>query len=275
MTAAGQRLLDLLLEDVGAASKLTISELSERAGTSESSVVRMSKSLGFRGYPDLRLALAAAAVPLEPGPRTVVGDITPDDGVDDVLHKLEHQESTALAQTASGLDRAALLATIEAVASARVVDVYGVAASALVGADLAQKLQRIGRVCQTYADRHLATTSAALRGAGDVAIAISHSGDTADVLEPLRLARAGGATTVAITSRPKSAVTRAVDHVLISAGAEERAFRPGATASRISQLLVVDAIFVGVAQRSFEDTTTALRVTREAVAGIDAHHRRR
>ncbi|GAA3109099.1 hypothetical protein ACFQES_12390 [Nonomuraea salmonea] len=52
--------------------------------------------------------------------------------------------------------------------------------------------------------------------------------------------------------------------MLISAGRETE-FRPGALASRISQLLVVDCVFVGVAQRTFDSSQEALESTRRAV----------
>lgn len=272
LTPVGRRLLDLLLEDLEAASRLTISELSERVGASEASVVRTSRALGYRGYPELRLALAAASTAT---PRTVVGDITRDDDLGTVLRKLAHQESAALEQTARGLDQEALALTVEAVAGARRVDVYGVAASSLVAMDLAHKLQRIGRACQTHPDRHLAVTSAALLGTDDVAIGISHSGLTPDVVEPLRRARESGATTVAITSSHRTPLARLADHLLVCAGTEERAFRPAATASRISQLLVVDAVFVRVAQHTFDTTTAALQATRDAVARLQHSRPRR
>ncbi len=52
--------------------------------------------------------------------------------------------------------------------------------------------------------------------------------------------------------------------MLVSAGRETE-FRPGALASRISQLLIVDCIFVGVAQRTFIASDAALRVTKDAL----------
>lgn len=275
LTGAGQRLVALILEDVGAASQMTIAELSDRVGTSQASVVRTSRALGFRGYPELRLALAAAASSAPAAGRTVVGDIAEHDDIDAVLRKLALQETTAIEQTAAGLDREALNAAIAAVAVARVTEVYGVAASSLVGLDLAQKLQRIGRIGRSHPDRHLAVTSAALLGPSDVAIGISHSGETRDVIEPLRHAGRVGAVTVAVTSHPRSTLAKVADHVLACAGSEERAFRPGATASRISQLLVVDAIFVGVAQHDFVQTSVALETTRKAVAELDRSTRPR
>ncbi|WP_399171336.1 SIS domain-containing protein [Streptomyces sp. TLI_171] len=52
-------------------------------------------------------------------------------------------------------------------------------ASGLVALDLQQKLHRIGRRVNAWVDPHIALTSAALLRGGDVAIGVSHTGDTA------------------------------------------------------------------------------------------------
>ncbi|MFD2349177.1 SIS domain-containing protein [Nonomuraea ferruginea] len=54
--------------------------------------------------------------------------------------------------------------------------------------DVAQKLLRIGLSSHAFQDAHLALTSAVLLKDGDVAIGISTSGETPDVIEPLRRA---------------------------------------------------------------------------------------
>jgi DNA-binding MurR/RpiR family transcriptional regulator len=141
-----------------------------------------------------------------------------------------------------------------------------VGASGLVAQDLQQKLARIGRPGHAHGDSQSALTSAVLLGQGDVFLAVSHSGETRDVLEPLRRASGLGATTVVITNHPLSAAARLADFVLVSAG-RETTFRPGAMASRISQLVVVDCLFVCVAQRTYDTSSRALRITHQALEG--------
>ena len=132
--------------------------------------------------------------------------------------------------------------------------------------DLHQKLHRIGLLSSVWPDTHAALTSAALLGPGDVAIGISHTGTTIDTVEALRVAEAGGATTIAITNVRVSPLTAQARHVLTTA-ARETTFRSGAMASRIAQLAVVDCLFVGVAQRSYDRTLSALERTFAAVQG--------
>ncbi|MEV0585677.1 MurR/RpiR family transcriptional regulator [Nonomuraea sp. NPDC050310] len=262
LTPAAQTVAKLILEDPATVARSTITELSAASGTSEATIVRTARLLGFAGYPQLRLALAAAAAQTD---RLVPGDLAPDDPLSEVILKVSRAESEAISDTVAQLTSERLGLVVDAIAGARRIDSYGVSASGLVAADMAQKLMRIGLSCHAFNDAHLALTSAVLLKPGDVAIGISTSGETPDVLEPLRRAAEAGATTVAITNNPRSTIAELAEHVLISAGRETE-FRPGALASRISQLLVVDCVFVGVAQRTYETSQDALQSTRDAVA---------
>ena len=163
---------------------------------------------------------------------------------------------------------------VNALATATRIDIYGVGASGFVALDLQQKLQRIGRPAFAWPDPHMAITSAALRGAGDVAVGLSHTGTTVDTIDALREARAHGATTVAVTNFPWSPITEVADFVLLTA-ARETAFRSGAMTSRIAQLTVVDCLFVVLAQRDLPATKAALERTYAAAQAKRTRRARR
>ncbi|MFI6293220.1 MurR/RpiR family transcriptional regulator [Nonomuraea sp. NPDC050790] len=261
LTPAAQAIARIILDDPGLVVRSTITEFSAVSGTSEATIVRTARALGFAGYSQMRFALAAA-VAKEPE-RLVPGDLGPDDPLTDVIAKVARAEYEALADTAAQLDPGQLDEVVTAIVKARRVDVYGVSASGLVATDMSQKLLRIGLSTHPFCDAHLALTSAALLRDTDVVVAISCSGETPDVIAPSKTAKDAGATLVAITNNPRSSLAHLADHTLVSAG-RETAFRPGALASRISQLLIVDCIFVGLAQRTYESADAAIRATREA-----------
>ncbi|MFJ4619984.1 MurR/RpiR family transcriptional regulator [Streptomyces sp. NPDC088812] len=267
LTRSMQRVAEAVASDPAGCAALTVTGLAERTGTSEATVVRTARLLGYPGYRDLRLALAGLAAHQQSGRAPVIAtDIAVDDPLADVVAKLAHDERQTLADTAAGLDTVQLGAVADAVAAARRTDVYGVGASGLVAQDLVQKLLRIGLVAHAHGDPHLAVTGAVQLRAGDVAVAVTHSGSTGDVVEPLRVAFERGATTVAITGRPGGAVAQYADHVLTTSTARESELRPAAMSSRTGQLLVVDCLFVGVAQRTYETAAPSLAASYEALA---------
>ncbi|MEV0946853.1 MurR/RpiR family transcriptional regulator [Rhodococcus sp. NPDC049939] len=261
---ASARVAQLILDDPALVSRSTLHDLVQVVGTSEATIVRTARTLGFRGYPDMRLALATAV-----GQRRqedqITGDITVSDSIRDVIDKISGAEQRALRETAAHLDAEVIDRIADAVVAARKIVLYGAGASSLIAADLHQKLTRIGLISHAPADNHLAVTQAVLLAPSDVAIAISHSGETSETLAFLRQAHKAGASTVAVTSVDGSTLTTHADHVVYAAG-RDSIFRPAALSSRISHLMAIDCIFVAIAQRTFDRTTRAVAATHEALS---------
>ncbi|MEU5548956.1 MULTISPECIES: MurR/RpiR family transcriptional regulator [unclassified Micromonospora] len=266
LSPAEQRVARLVVADPADAARRTITDLATTAQTSEATVIRFCRSVGMDGYPQLRIRLAAeAARRIEPpDARVVGGDIPPGADFAQIIATIAFNDARAVEETAEQLDPAVCERVVDAIVAAGRIDIYGAGASGFVASDFQQKLHRIGRTAFYFPDVHTALTSAALLGRGDVAVGISHTGTTSDVVEVLEQARGRGATTVVLTNFPRSPVTDVADHILTTA-ARETTYRSGATASRIAQLTVVDCLFVGVAARNRPRARKALEATAEAV----------
>jgi len=271
LSPAQARIATEVLRDPAAVASSTIGQLAARCGTSLPSVTRFCLALGLTGYAELRLALAAesgrSSLSWERG---TGAEVRPDDSLDDVLRTLLHADTRALEDTVASLDVDALGRAVQAISDARRIDMYAVSGSASVAEDLRLRLHRIGRGANTWSDVHNALTSAALLGVGDVAVGISHSGETVEVLEPLERAGRQGATTVAVTNYPRSPLARTAEIVLVTS-ARDVTFRTGGLSGRHAQMIVFDALYLGVAQRDYHLAEQAFDVTADAVAD----HRRR
>jgi DNA-binding MurR/RpiR family transcriptional regulator len=266
LAPAEQRVAAGIVDDPAAAAAKTISELADQCRTSGTTVIRFCRAMGFPGYPELRLALAAAAQATNANDwRDVGSDIGPRDTVDQVIKKVTHADARAVEETGAQLDTEALGAVVDVIVKARRIDVYGVGAGALVALDLEHKLHRIGQTVHAWPDSVSAVTSAALLQSGDVAIGISHTGTTPGPIDGLTEARRQQATTIAITNFPASPIGRVADLVLTTA-VRETTFRSGELASRISALTIVDCLFVAIAQRNYKQTLRALERSYSAVA---------
>lgn len=267
LSAAERRVAERILEDPERVVDLTITGLAELCSSSQATIARFCQSVGFSGYREFRLALAAATS-REQAARDrfdlTTGDIDFADSVENIASKIAYQETLAIEQTTKGLDFAALSRAATAIRGAARVDLYGVGASSLTAQDLQQKLTRVGLAAFFSADPHLALTSAALLGPGDVAVVVSHTGETLETLNVILAARQTGAVTVAITNYPASELAEAADCVLVTHARESR-YRSGAMSSRIAQLTVGDVLFVSVAQGMPERMAGALERTYVAV----------
>lgn len=267
LSATEARIAQVVLEHPERVVDSTISELAVACDASQATIARFAQSIGFSGYREFRLAVAAATSREQAARERfelTESEVDPTDSVQEVVAKIAYQDALAIEQTARELDLDALDRVVAAIAAAGRIDLYGVGASSLTAQDLQQKLSRIGLNVFCSVDPHLALASAALQKPGNVAIGVSHSGETVETTHALAVARAAGATTVAITNFPDSTIGRDADHVLTTQ-ARESLYRSGAMSSRIAQLALVDFLFVRVAQQMYDRMTESLRLTYEAV----------
>ncbi|MEV0455128.1 MurR/RpiR family transcriptional regulator [Catellatospora methionotrophica] len=276
-----QRVAEQILEDPALAAQASIVDLAERAGTSTATVTRFCRVLGFKGYAALRVAIAT-----ESGREAqarwetdIDREIEPGDPMDRVLGVIASADARAIQETAARLDLTQVSRVAEAIAGANRVELFGLGSSGTAARELAFRLERIRVPCWHREDAHKALTNAALLGPGDVAIGLSHSGRTREVIEVLAEAADQGALTVAVTSFDKSPLAEAVDVVLTTA-VHETTFRLAALSALHGQLVAADLIYVAVAQRTYARTTEAFEVTARAVQAHRLHdeptsHRRR
>jgi DNA-binding MurR/RpiR family transcriptional regulator len=268
-TGALQRVAELVLADPAGAARSTIVELAERSGTSPATVTRFCRALGFDGYADLRLGIAS-----ETGRAARTGgwtmdigrEIEPTDPIDRVVAQVMAADTRAMQDTAALLDLAQIEQAADAIAAARRVAIYGASGSALVGAELQFCLHRIGLAAWSWTDVHDGLASSALLRPGDVALGISHTGQTRETIEMVAEAGSHGATTIALTSFPRSPLADVADIVLLTA-TQATTFRPDALSARHPQLFVLDLLYIAVAQRTHEQAHAALDLTARAVAG--------
>ncbi|WP_412538325.1 MurR/RpiR family transcriptional regulator [Longispora sp. K20-0274] len=268
LTATEQRVAGLVLADPSAVAGLTIGELAAASDTSTSTVLRFCKALGFPGYRMLQLALTAeVARAAEPRLSTGAdGGIDPGDRLAEIVAAVAGADVRAISETAAQLDLDALGACVDAMAAAYRVDVFAVGGSAQPAAGFQARMNYTGTPCWAWADVHLALGAAALLRPGAVALGVSHSGQTIEVIEPLEAARAAGATTVALTNFPRSPLASVADIVLTTA-VREGTFRPGDMSGTHPQTTVLDCVYAALAQRDRAGTEAKLLRATRAIAG--------
>ena len=272
MPGALARIAEVIAGDPEGAANASIVDLAERTGTSTATLTRFSRALGFKGYANLRVAIATETGRAEQArwETDISGDINPGDSLDSVLKVIATADTRAIQATAAGLEMTDVERVAGAIAEAGRVDIFGLGCSGAAGREMAFRLERIRIPVWCRSDSHTALTNAALLRPGDVAIGLSHSGRTSEVIETLAEASSHGALTVAVTSYPRSPLAEIADVVFVTS-VHETTFRLAALSALHSALLVLDLIYVAVAQRTYERTTEAFELT---VRAVEAHRRR-
>lgn len=230
---------------------LSVRELAAASRTSASSVIRLCRKLGCEGYREFQRELMYELASMDGINDVALEDIVPEDDVDSVLEKVLRSDVRSMEATARLVDPGVLAECARAIANCRTVNLYGVGASLLAARDMQTKLERVDKVCRIQDDWHGQLLSARNLHADDVAVVFSYSGLTEEMLTVARYARDHGATVIAITRAIGSELADEADLVL-GVASSEPLIRSGAMGSRMSQLLIVDALYATYVIQDYE-----------------------
>jgi RpiR family carbohydrate utilization transcriptional regulator len=242
-----------VLGDPEAVVTASITELAEKAGTSEPTVIRFCRKLGLGGYMELRLNLARDL----PSAQYIFENVGDTDSLAEIAGKIINAHREALSNTLNKLDLDDFEAAVGALRAARRIEFYGLGGSAIVARDAHHKFFRLGMPCVAYDDPHMQVMSAALLGPEDVVVVISHTGSTKDIIDSAKVARKAGAKIIGILGNENAPLSKVCD-IALSVFSKEAALRLAPMTSRLVHLAVIDVLFVTVAMRDFSDTKERL-----------------
>ena len=225
-----QKLREFVLSDPAKVVYLTITELARESDTSEASVTRLCRTLGCKGYNEFKMALA---LDLQQG--------QPVEHSGDEIDNVVNESVQALQDTAKLLDRTLLESAALALHQAQSVQIYGVAASAILGEYLHYKLLRLGKPAQLFSDMHRAAMNATTLSKNTLVVAISSSGSTRDLLHVVKLARKQGVRVLALSNTPRSPLASLSDIQLVAAK-PEGPLSAGALNAKVGVMLLVELL---------------------------------
>ena len=260
--------------DFEAATRLTIAELAAKAGVSQPTVTRFCRSVGCASFNDFKISLAStmtvAAVYLR-------SDRVFSDDIGQLAQSVMLRAANAVQACLEQLDTAAVGRAIDTIARGRRLDIYGQGGgSAVMVEDAKLRLFRLGLPVAAYTDGHQQRMSASTLQPGDVAFAISNSGQSKAVVEAIgeevgrplaiQIAASFGAATIALT-RPGTPLAKAAGIVIpIVIPEDDNVLVP--TPSRYAHMAVIDTLASGVAQQLGARGREALRRVRYTLTAI-------
>jgi DNA-binding MurR/RpiR family transcriptional regulator len=256
------RIAAFLADNAADVVHMSVTEVAERVGASEGSVINLCRELGANGFQHLKIAIAQDLV--EPV-QFIHEDLEPSDGAAEVIEKIFASGMQALRDTLRVLDTAALERAAAAMLGAKRVEVYGIGSAASIAEDAHYRMLRIGIDCRLAIDSHIQAIAASLTGPGVAVLTVSHSGSTVETVTATRLAKEAGATTICITNFGRAPLQSHADIVLATMAKETR-YRTEAMTSRIAQLGIVDALIARMALARRDKADKALRKTFEVLS---------
>lgn len=272
MPAAMAKIAVFLLEHPQAPLELSIMELAAATKTSPATVTRFCRLLGYSGYVPFRVSVASDAGrsdARESWKSDIGRAFGPDDSAGDVLSTLVNAHTRSLQETATVMDLALMNKIARRISMSAHVDIYGIGGSAVMAKELQSRLYRIGINAHHWSEVHAGLTSAAIQDSNSVAIGISNTGRTEETIQMLRQAGEAGALTVALSNNPGSPLAESADETIITS-VHEQFLQPDDLSAKHVQLLVLDMLYLLVAQMNFTQSASKLA---SSAAAVSPHRR--
>lgn len=256
------QIADFVLQDAERVTRMTIKEFATGAGVSEASVVRFCKAIGVKGFRDFKVALSQELFRNKNEFNIVKKEKHEKLSLNDVFFNTMALDQLAVQQLVNTLDLKEVSKAITLLKDKQKVTVYGVGASAVVAEDFAHKVSKLGVTASFNRDFHQMLALVLNLTPEDIFLAISTTGKTTEVVQLATLAQEKGATIIAITTLQNSKLAKLAD-LKLSTPVLEEYFRVANMATRISQLAVVDVLYMGLYEELGEVATDKL---------YDLHH---
>lgn len=254
---------DYILADPERATLQSITELAKNCTTSETTVMRLLKKLDIDSYQVFRISLAKE---LTDNPKKAISEeLQEDDTLNSIKEKIITHNVTSIKDLKYSLHEEDLEKAIGLITSADRIYTYGVGASLAVATDTFHKLANIGFNVSSYPDPHLMNILLSHATPEDLFIAISHTGESKEVLHAAQIAKGQGAKILVITSFDNSSLARLADVKLLSS-TNNKKYHSEAMAARVLQLTIVDILYVGLFMREEETRFDKLNESRVAVS---------
>ncbi len=225
MSAIERRIADFMLENAHLLRDYSSQQLANALGISQSSVVKFSQKLGFKGYPDLKFSIGESLARrgsggtgpgMAPSARRL--------GNPGILlaESLWRAKGEAVQVTTALNAHADVAAAAEAIRGAGKVYAIGVGNDGLYARAIAIKLALIGRTAIHLFDTALMAVGTSSATAGDVLLVLCEHGQEAALCQTARLFRQRGGKVVTITRHTANALRAHADIALLVSAHDPR-----------------------------------------------------
>jgi DNA-binding MurR/RpiR family transcriptional regulator len=126
LTAQEQAVIEHIIKFPKDLLEMNVSELAKASYTSASTIIRVCKKLGTKGFGDLKFIYASEypeMMKLKESLKTIPYDAN--STIDDIIHTMPLIYSKAIDHTRSMIDRNVLINVIALMKKAKVIDIYG------------------------------------------------------------------------------------------------------------------------------------------------------
>lgn len=238
------QIVEFILENPKLVTEVTIEKLADMTFSSPSSVVRLCKKLGMKGYADFKIKLAS-----EVNSFSITGDrirvdipVGRNDSKEDIAKSFLNLHYQALLDTYNTLDLDGLQKIADAIYNADAINLRGVGESLLIAEDFHIKLRRLGMTI--FSDAVIGHNNYENRKIKkQVALIVSHYADRYELRSQINEFHEFNIKVILLCANKNSPLLKMADYVILLDNEEDRSEKLGSFASRTAMAYVLDCIY--------------------------------
>jgi DNA-binding MurR/RpiR family transcriptional regulator len=259
MSAVERRIADFILENAQLLRDYSSQQLANALGISQSSVVKFTQKLGFKGYPDLKYSVGEANARADNGEAPQVAASTGGERSESPAENLwrrksEAEEATRLINASAVIHQVA--DTIEHAGRAGKVFIIGLGEDDIYARNFALRLSLLGILTVHNFDTARMTANVSAAGQGDVLLVFSEHGNHPALCKIARYFRERRGKVISVTRHTANPLRTLSDlSLLVSAYDELPYIQPLLYQSALQHLL--DNVFVLLCE-GYDDRHTQL-----------------
>lgn len=249
-----------ILENPEAITHLTLAEIAREANSSDASIIRFCKRLGYHGYSDLKQAFI---ITIDEGEQVLEEELEESDNIEDIMKKV-FQSNVQTLQNTMVLANERYKNALDALLAAGAIHFFGVGDAYAACQFAFMKFSRLGIPCSAHSDVMLQYMAADNLKPGDVALAVSYEGRSRNVVQAMKIAQKRGATTISITKMNKSPLLKYTDIPLFISISDLTVGRDKVT-RRVADQFILDVLYLGYITKKKQDYSKRLKRTQGAI----------
>lgn len=270
LNPALKKIAAYVLDNPEESKTITTKELAAACGVAESTITRFVKEIGYASFQEFKISLAEAiTLSDQQGPveeNAVYEDIEPGDSTEEIVEKVFFQNVSKLQAARDLINPAEVKRAAALIDQAENLIFISTGSSSVAANEGIVRFTRAGKRCIFWSDLSMQMMVSSTLGEKDLVIGISDSGKTTSVLDALKMAKAGGAGAIFITSDFETKMTGLCDVVLYTPPRLSKGQNHWESmTSKNAQIMIIDVLYACFALDNYEETLENLNKTYQSV----------
>ena len=244
VTKSDKLLIAYIKENIDDVFYKPISQIAKESNIGEATITRFVKKMNFNVLQDFKVTLAQEISTINK--KNIINkNIQNDEPALDTAKKLLSSNVTTLENTVEIINSKDVHDCARLIINAKKVYFIGIGYSGIIAQDSNYKFMRIGLNCVSFDSSHTMIMMSSIMEEGDLIIAISHSGETEEIIKTVKLARANNAKIISITEN-KNSELKDISDVHLSYVSGETVLETGSISSKLAQFFIIDLVYTQV-----------------------------